>query len=668
MSTLKCKMCGGALKYEEGKTVIECEYCGSLNTIPNVGDEKRLQLFDRANRLRSNCDFDKAYGVYEAIVAEYPEEAEAYWGLVLCKYGIEYVDDPATGKKVPTCHRSSFDGVFDDPNFEMVMEYCDTSSRDVYRDEAKQIEEIRKGIVEISSKEEPYDIFICYKETDENGDRTIDSVIAQDVYDELTVKNYKVFFSRITLEDKLGREYEPYIFAALNSAKVMLVFGTSYAYFNAVWVKNEWTRFLKLMESNKSKYLIPCYKDIDAYDMPKEFSKLQAQDMGKVGAIQDLVRGIQKIVKKEEPKATASVSGVMSGSDTVSALLKRASIFLEDGNWSEADKYYERVLDQDPENADAYLGKLLTELHVLRKEELVNCEKPFDANNSYQKAIRFGGAALSAELRGYIDSINTRNENVRRQKEEQKRTAKEKKNRIVKRILVVVVPLFVIVSVLILVFSFIIPNSKYNTAMDLYNTGNYAEANAIFSSLGDYKEATHYKYISSLKLCNAGDIVTFGSYHDANEWIVLEVDGTNIHLLSKKAVDCRNFDDGYMNWWKNSEIRHWLNDDFFTHAFTDEERDMIKESDGDKVTLLSIDEARSLLTDDMLTAEATEYAVQHGAHVSSDNHCDWWLRSPGNGSGTAAYVDNNGYVFESGNYVSSVYNGVRPAIWIDLES
>ncbi|MBP5261115.1 MAG: TIR domain-containing protein [Clostridiales bacterium] len=359
MSTLKCKMCGGTLKYEEGKTVVECEYCGSLNTIPNVGDEKRLQLFDRANRLRSNCDFDKAFGVYEAIVAEYPEEAEAYWGLILCKYGIEYVDDPATSKKVPTCHRSSFDGVFDDPNFEMVMEYCDASSRDVYRNEAKQIEEIRKGIVEISSKEEPYDIFICYKETDDNGDRTIDSAIAQDVYEELTAKNYKVFFSRITLEDKLGQEYEPYIFAALNSAKVMLVFGTSYANYNAVWVKNEWTRFLKLMENNKGKYLIPCFKDIDAYDMPKEFSKLQAQDMGKVGAIQDLVRGIQKIVKKEDPKATAIVSGVMAGSDTVSALLKRASIFMDDSDWNEADKYYERVLDQAPENAGAYLGKLL---------------------------------------------------------------------------------------------------------------------------------------------------------------------------------------------------------------------------------------------------------------------------------------------------------------------
>ena len=139
-------------------------------------------------------------------------------------------------------------------------------------------------------------MFISYKETDENGNRTLDSVLAQDIYSELTEKGYKVFFSRITLEDKLGQEYEPYIFAALNSAKVMLVVGSDYEYFNSVWVKNEWGRFLKLISSGEKKTLIPCYKNIDAYDMPREFSKLQAQDMGKVGAMQDLLRGIEKIL------------------------------------------------------------------------------------------------------------------------------------------------------------------------------------------------------------------------------------------------------------------------------------------------------------------------------------------------------------------------------------
>ena len=356
MAVLKCKMCGGDLEITEGVSVCECEYCGTKQTVPSADNEKKIALFGRANRLRFNNEFDKAAGVYESIVADFPEEAEAYWGLVLCKYGIEYVDDPASGKKIPTCHRSSFDSVMDDGNFEQVLENADTLARSVYRDEAKQIEELRKGIIEVSSKEEPYDIFICYKETAENGDRTIDSVIAQDVYDALTEKGYRVFFSRISLEDKLGVEYEPYIFAALNSAKIMLAFGTDYEYYNAVWVKNEWSRFLQLIAKGEKKTLIPCYKGIDAYDMPKEFAKLQAQDMGKVGAIQDLIRGVEKILS---PQKQESRSNSITGNITVNTLLERAYILLKDGNFREADTYFDRVLDRSPKESTAYWGKLL---------------------------------------------------------------------------------------------------------------------------------------------------------------------------------------------------------------------------------------------------------------------------------------------------------------------
>ena len=107
---------------------------------------------------------------------------------MLCKYGIEYVTDPASEKKVPTCHRSSFDSVLKDSNFELAQEYADVVARKVCREEAKQIEEIRKGILEVSAKEAPYDIFICYKETAFDGKRTLDSVLAQDLYDALTDK------------------------------------------------------------------------------------------------------------------------------------------------------------------------------------------------------------------------------------------------------------------------------------------------------------------------------------------------------------------------------------------------------------------------------------------------------------------------------------------------
>ena len=143
MAIIKCKMCGGDLVIEPGSTVAECEYCGSRQTVPTADNEKKLTLFARANRLRSGCEFDKAAGVYESIVADFPEEAEAYWGLVLCKYGIEYVDDPATGKKIPTCHRSSFDSILEDSDFDQACENADTVAQKVYREEAKEFERMR---------------------------------------------------------------------------------------------------------------------------------------------------------------------------------------------------------------------------------------------------------------------------------------------------------------------------------------------------------------------------------------------------------------------------------------------------------------------------------------------------------------------------------------------
>ncbi|HJA70719.1 MAG TPA: toll/interleukin-1 receptor domain-containing protein, partial [Candidatus Lachnoclostridium stercoravium] len=314
--------------------------------------------------------------MYETIIGEFPEEAEAYWGLVLCKYGIEYVDDPATAKKIPTCHRSSFDSVMGDENLELAMEYADAVAKRMYREEAKQIEEIRRGILEVSSKEEPYDVFICYKETDESGERTLDSVLAQDIYNELTEKGYRVFFSRITLEDKLGQEYEPYIFAALHSARVMLAVGTSYEHYDAVWVKNEWSRYLQLMAAGEKKTLIPCYKDLDAYDMPKEFAKLQAQDLGKVGAMQDLVRGVEKILgKKGEPNAsaadTAAASGMAVLNAQTAALLKRGYMALEDRQFDKAAEFFDQVLNNDAECGQAYREKVFASCNVCTVNDFI---------------------------------------------------------------------------------------------------------------------------------------------------------------------------------------------------------------------------------------------------------------------------------------------------------
>ena len=412
MSIFKCKMCGGTIEFNPGDTIGICDSCGTKQTLPRLDDDKKVNLYDRANHFRRNNEFDKAMAIYEQILLEDNTDAEAYWSLVLCRYGIEYVEDPTTHKRVPTVNRAQFTSIFADEDYKSALQYADGYQREIYEQEAKAIDEIQKGILEISSKEEPFDIFICYKETDNNGRRTQDSVLATDLYHQLTQEGFKVFFSRITLEDKLGTAYEPYIFAALNSAKVMVVLGTKSEYFNAVWVKNEWSRYLALVkQSNGKKMLIPAYRDMDPYDLPEEFSHLQAQDMSKLGFMQDLIRGIKKIVHADSEKTVVKeATGAKGGSDGVDPLLRRVFMFLEDGNFAGADEYCEKVLDQQPECAKAYLGKLMAELQVKKQERLDDCAAPFEENINYQKALKFGDEQLASELKGYISHIKERNE------------------------------------------------------------------------------------------------------------------------------------------------------------------------------------------------------------------------------------------------------------------
>ena len=407
-------MCGGTIEFEQGATVGVCDSCGTKQTLPRLDDDKKANLYDRANHFRRNNDFDEAMGIYEQILNEDNTDAEAYWSLVLCRYGIEYVEDPSSHKRIPTVNRAQFTSIFADEDYKSALQYADGYQKTIYEDEAKAIDEIQKGILAISQKEEPFDVFICYKETDASGRRTQDSVLANELYHQLTQEGFKVFFSHITLEDKLGTAYEPYIFAALNSSKVMVVLGTKPEYFNAVWVKNEWSRYLALIKNGAKKMLIPAYRDMDPYDLPDEFSHLQAQDMSKLGFMQDLIRGIKKIAEVDTPKTTVVKETVISGGNANTApLLKRAFMFLEDGDWNSANEYCEKVLDIDPENASAYLGKLLSELKVRKQESLKDCAEPFDTNNNYQKAVRFADEKLKVALTGYIEHINTRNENAR---------------------------------------------------------------------------------------------------------------------------------------------------------------------------------------------------------------------------------------------------------------
>ena len=391
MAALKCTICGGTLEINEDMSVGLCEYCGSTIVIPKKL-ERIGNLYNRAIFLRQNKEFDKAIDIYEEILKEDNSDAEAHWGISLSRYGIEYVEDPSTKEYIPTCHRTQSELILLDPDYLAAIQYADFDSKQIYVREAEKISEIQKGILDISSKEDPFDIFLCYKESDKNGERTKDSVLAQELYYELIDQGYKVFFARISLESKIGKAYEPYIYSALKTSKIMVVIGTNPEYFNAVWVKNEWSRFLTMIKNGEKKVLIPAYRDMSPYELPDEFSHLQSQDMSKLGFVQDIIHGIKKLTDNRDEGLPINNNLESEGWNALSsmeALLRRANLYLEDGDFKDAEESFDKALDINPEDHRAYWGKVMAINSIAKEEDLEDYSVSILDHNDCKRAIRF---------------------------------------------------------------------------------------------------------------------------------------------------------------------------------------------------------------------------------------------------------------------------------------
>ena len=394
---LFCKNCGTVLSFADGEKTTVCELCGMEQTLPKVNDPKKLELLIKANEHRMSCRFDVAKKQYENIIAQYPDDNEAYWCKLLCEYGIEYVDDFATEKKLPTCHRTVRESIFDNKDYKFIIARATTEEKTIYEAEAKEIDRIQKEILAKADKEEPYDIFICFKENDENNKRTVDSQYASKLYTHLTAKGYKVFFSRVTLKNKLGAEFEPLIYSALNTAKVMLLVSTSAEYLNSPWVRNEWSRYLEFMQSDMDKVIVPCITKMDVYDLPEELSSHQVAEISELDFTENLLRQIDNKFGKHDAvspiRIDENVTNLSEKDETIKSYLKRIKIFMEDANWEKADEYAEKILDINPEYAKAYLAKAYIDFKVTNIEDLTKIEDWIN-NSNYLKSKKYADKEL----------------------------------------------------------------------------------------------------------------------------------------------------------------------------------------------------------------------------------------------------------------------------------
>ena len=387
--TMNCESCGGALVYAEDGKSAKCPFCGNVYHFKAEKSEALVLALNRANEYRLKNDFDGAITEYKLVTERNPEDSEAYWGLAISTYGIEYVEDPRTKKRIPTCRRTVQKSILEDENYLKALENATEEQKEIYERKAKIIDRLQRNIKRRLEEEEDYDVFISFKSTDEDGNPTKERGVARRIYDELEKRGIKTFFSEVTLRDRIGEDYEPIIYKALYSCKFFILVVASEENMNSAWVKNEWSRFRdRVFDENLTGAGCAVFEGISPSALPA-FLRGQGINLAKYPAggyeieiadalsakfglthkndeAEEIRRQIeeQKKAFEEQQRAleerlknvAATATPAAGASATVNSLLKRAKQESESGDYEAAQNYYNKVLDADPENAEAWLG------------------------------------------------------------------------------------------------------------------------------------------------------------------------------------------------------------------------------------------------------------------------------------------------------------------------
>ncbi len=419
---LECQNCGGSIEMLDSYNGI-CLKCRSRFVFDtNLADDV-TRMLNEANKDRRMQDYDRAILGYEDILKKDPKNAEAHYGLFISTYGIRFVQEGEVYK--PTCDRYNTESVFNNANYKKAIEFAVSEGlKERYKSEATEIERVRVEIQKKVEKGESYDIFICYKQSEiDNPDvKTKDSQRCYSIYRELTKAGYNVFFAEETLQNKAGEEYEPIIYTALITSKVFLLATSKTEYANAVWTKNEWSRFLKMIKSDEKEQgsLIPiCLSGMSPYDLPVEVKSLQALNDTDLNFLEILKEKVSKFVNSYRAKSTLSRKQfaavnfskattiadhakiekrkwnktndvVISASDEVE--LKNAYKFLEIKKFKLAKSKFISLIEKNPQNDSAIFGAELANNELQNEEQYaMRCHKFYPISKNEDGSYKIEG-------------------------------------------------------------------------------------------------------------------------------------------------------------------------------------------------------------------------------------------------------------------------------------
>lgn len=269
---MKCDCCNADVTFEPEQWTAVCRFCRKKQVRPR-SDGETLRDLERANELWADCRFDEAEARYQGVLARNPDEYEARWKLMLCKYGAQYVTDAATGAQYIVCHVARQSSLRNEAEYRHACELAPEAVRARYAEDAAFIDETQAEIRRLKDEEErPWEVFICYQQADNYGTATPEAQVAEAIHRRISDLGYQAFCAG-QHQAAGGSNYEAAVSRALETAKIMIVIGVSREHFEKTAVKSQWTRFLGRVAQQEDRLLLPLYQG-DPAGMPEEFRNL----------------------------------------------------------------------------------------------------------------------------------------------------------------------------------------------------------------------------------------------------------------------------------------------------------------------------------------------------------------------------------------------------------
>lgn len=444
----KCKNCGNPLDLSNAANgVIGCEYCHSIFTVPKKeASPAALSFLRQGEHDLDTCNFDDAYLAYKKAAEYDATEPEAYWGMALAEFKVQYVKDTKENRLQPVCHKFTDKKLTQNRNYASALKFATQKQKEEYEKKAQAIDYIRSEFLKLKQSGLDYDCFICVKVSridDEQTDIkkkkwTDDAYDADAIYDLLKRNGYTPFFSEREIKGRSGTDYEAMILYALYTSETMLVVCRNEEYLQTPWVKNEYIRFKELVnnEEKENDSLTIIYNGIPIEKLPGFYGKIQGIDYSRRQADVDILKFVENHTplaraKREEEKRRNEaqfdelkrkmeeqqkfnekllqdfnnnnknfVAGEVSD---IRDLLTRANQELEVKEIHKAKNLFETVLSLAPENAAAWWGLFLCECGVGNANGIfneLNLEKVQIICNSYnlKRALQYA----DTEFRGKV--------------------------------------------------------------------------------------------------------------------------------------------------------------------------------------------------------------------------------------------------------------------------